>query len=90
MVFKLMLSLIRPGYPFTQTIQENSGLWRSILVIYAAILLATSGLFEPFNDLLQLSPFPANAPEFKSYLALILAFNFGATWYIEVFCQKFE
>ena len=76
------------GNPFTQSIQENQLLWRSIQGIYLAILIVAGGQLEPLNDFLQLAPFPSS--EFQVYLILILAFNFAATWGIERFALMFE
>jgi cation-transporting ATPase 13A1 len=74
------------GHPFTQSIGDNFALWRSIQAVYAVIVIAVGGQFEPLNDLLQLTSFPD--PQFQIYLLVILGFNFAATWSIEKFCQR--
>lgn len=71
-------------------IQDNMMLWRSVQCLYASITLAVSGVLEPLNDLLQLAPFPSGAPEFKSFLMMILVSNLGCTYAIEYFCRKLE
>ena len=43
------------GAPFTQNIQDNPALWRSVQVLYGLTALAVSGALEPLNDLLQVS-----------------------------------
>lgn len=75
------------GHPFTQSIQENTALWRSVQVIYTALLIVAGGQLEPLNDLLQMAPFPS--PIFQASLIGILLFNFGVCYGIEKFCQKY-
>jgi len=76
------------GHPFTQSIQENTSLWRSVLVVYGVLFVACTEALEPLNDLLQLAKFPS--AEFRSCLICILALNFGLTWTIEKTCHRFE
>ena len=78
------------GAPFTQNIQDNTTLWRSVQVLYGAVAVAASGILEPLNDLLQLAPFPSENPEFKSYLMLLLVINFGVAYTVEYLCRKVE
>ena len=75
------------GHPFTQSIQENIALWRSVQFIYAALLIIAGGQLEPLNDLLQMAPFPS--PTFQAYLIGILLCNFGFCFSVEKLCQKF-
>ena len=75
------------GHPFTQSIQENTALWRSVQFIYAALLIIAGGQLEPLNDLLQMAPFPS--PTFQAYLIGFLLFNFGFCFSVEKLCQKF-
>jgi manganese-transporting P-type ATPase len=75
------------GHPFTQSIQENISLWRSVQVIYAALLIVAGGQLEPLNDLLQMAPFPS--PTFQAYLLGILLLNFTVCFGIEKLCQKY-
>ena len=75
------------GHPFTQSIQENVALWRSVQFIYAALLIIAGGQLEPLNDLLQMAPFPS--PTFQAYLIGILLCNFGFCFSVEKLCQKF-
>ena len=78
------------GAPFTQNIQDNSTLWRSVQVLYGLVAVAASSMLEPLNDLLQLAPFPSENPEFKSYLMLLLVTNFVAAYSVEYMCRKLE
>ena len=75
------------GHPFTQSIQENVSLWRSIQVIYAALLIVAGGQLEPLNDLLQMAPFPS--PAFQASLIGILLFNFAVCYGIEKLCHTY-
>jgi cation-transporting ATPase 13A1 len=75
------------GHPFTQSIQENVHLWRSVQFIYAALLIVAGGQLEPLNDLLQMSPFPS--PAFQASLLGILVVNFAACYGIEKICQRY-
>ena len=75
------------GHPFTQSIQENIALWRSVQFIYAALLIIAGGQLEPLNDLLQMAPFPS--PTFQAYLIGILLCNFGFCFSVEKLCQKY-
>lgn len=75
------------GHPFTQSIQENIALWRSVQFIYAALLVIAGGQLEPLNDLLQMAPFPS--PTFQAYLIGILLCNFGFCFSVEKLCQKY-
>jgi len=76
------------GHPFTQSIQDNTSLWRSILAVYAVLFIVCTEVFEPLNDLLQLATFPN--PEFRTYIIGILALNFGLAWCVERLSQKLE
>ena len=78
------------GAPFTQNIQDNMTLWRSVQILYGSVAVAVSGILEPFNDLLQLAPFPSESPEFKSYLMFLLVANFGVAYSVEYMCRKIE
>jgi cation-transporting ATPase 13A1 len=78
------------GQPFTQGISENAMLWNSVRVLYLCIAVLASNILEPLNDLLQMAPFPPNAPEIKSYLALILLSNTCLAYAVEYFCRKLE
>jgi cation-transporting ATPase 13A1 len=71
------------GHPFTQAIEDNKTLYRSIQVLYFILLVVAGGQLEPLNDALQMAPFPA--PEFQAYLVGILVFNFGASCLVERF-----
>lgn len=75
------------GHPFTQSIQENIYLWRSVQVIYACLLIIAGGQFEPLNELLQMAPFPN--PTFQAILIGILLINFGTSFAIEKLCQSY-
>jgi len=74
------------GHPFTKSIQENSPLWRSVLISYGVLLVAATEVLEPLNDLLQLAKFPD--PKFRSFFICLMAANFGCSWMIEKMCQK--
>jgi cation-transporting ATPase 13A1 len=76
------------GHPFTQSIQENVMLWRSVQGIYAALLVVMGGQLEPLNDFLQLAPFPSS--EFQASLLAILLVNFGLTFGLEKAAQRLE
>jgi cation-transporting ATPase 13A1 len=76
------------GHPFTQSITENTMLWRSVQVLYSLLLIVAGGQFEPINDLLQMAPFPS--PQFQAYLLGILIFNFAACYGVEMWSQKLE
>ncbi len=76
------------GEPFTQNIQDNPLLYRSVQAMYAILALVVSGVFEPLNDMLQLEAFPCS--EYQIMLACLLAFDFGACWFIEKKCQTLE
>ena len=78
------------GHPFTQGVTENVVFWNSVRFLYLCLAVAVSGTLEPLNDLLQLAPFPAHAPEFKSYLAIILVGNTALTYGVETLCRKIE
>lgn len=73
------------GHPFTQSIQENVPLWRSVQVIYVALLIVAGGQVEPLNDFLQMAPFPS--PDFQASIIGVLVANFALCYGIEKFCQ---
>jgi cation-transporting ATPase 13A1 len=75
------------GHPFVQSIEDNALLWRSIIGLYACIVVVVGGQVEPLNDALQLSPFPG--ADFQASLLGILLFNFGASYGIEQACRKY-
>jgi cation-transporting ATPase 13A1 len=75
------------GHPFTQSIQENTLLWRSVQGIYASLLIVAGGQLPPLNDFLQLAPFPSS--NFQAILIAILVLNFGVSFAIEKACQRF-
>jgi cation-transporting ATPase 13A1 len=76
------------GHPFTQALNENVVLWRSIQVLYGTFLILAGGQLEPLNDLLQMARFPS--PEFQVVLITILVLNFVICFMIEKLCRKFE
>lgn len=76
------------GHPFTQSIQENATLWRSVQAIYVALLVVAGGQFEPLNDFLQMAPFPSS--HFQGLLLLILLLNFGLNYGIELASRRLE
>ncbi|CAB9527936.1 Probable manganese-transporting ATPase catp-8 [Seminavis robusta] len=51
------------GRPFTENLQENKLLMRSLLACYISLLLCSFEAFPPLNDLLQLSSFPDTTVE---------------------------
>ena len=59
-------------------------------VLYGLIAVAASGILDPLNDLLQMAPFPAETPEFKSYMMLLLVINFVGSYSVEYMCRKLE
>jgi len=63
------------GHPFTQSIQDNTPLWRSVVAIYIVLVIVAGGQLEPLNDFLQMAPFPS--AEFQTTLVLILLVNFA-------------
>ena len=71
------------GHPFTQSIQENIPLWRSVQIIYASLLVIAGGQVEPLNDLLQMAPFPSS--EFQASIIAVLVANFLLCYGIEHF-----
>jgi cation-transporting ATPase 13A1 len=75
------------GHPFVQSIRDNAMLWRSIIGLYAGIIIVVGGQVEPLNDALQLTPFPG--ADFQTMLLMILLFNFGASYSIELACRKY-
>ena len=76
------------GHPFTQSIQDNSYLWRSVQGIYVALLVLAGGQFEPLNDFMQMSAFPSS--QFQGYLLAILLTNFALSWLCEFLARKLE
>jgi cation-transporting ATPase 13A1 len=76
------------GPPFMEDITLNIYLWRSLQVIYIALLIIIGGQFEPINDFLQLIPFPSK--QFQIQFLIILIFNSGGNYLIERICRKFE
>jgi cation-transporting ATPase 13A1 len=76
------------GHPFTQSIQDNYLLWRSVQAIYLALLVLAGGQFEPLNDLLQMAPFPS--ANFQGYLLLILLANFSLSYTVEILSRRLE
>jgi cation-transporting ATPase 13A1 len=76
------------GVPFIQDIQDNYWMYRSVQLVYASLFLATSGVLEPFNDLLQLVEFPD--PLLRTYVILLLIGNFGGCWFVEKFARRLE
>lgn len=76
------------GDPFTQPLRENVYLFRSVLAVYAVLVMVVGGQIEPLNDLLQISPFPNSA--FQVYLLLALVFNFGASYGVELVSRRLE
>ena len=75
------------GHPYTQSIQENVALWRSVQFIYAVLFIVAGGQLEPLNDLLQLAPFPS--PSFQASLIGILLLNFAVCYGIEKLSEKY-
>ena len=49
-----------------QSLQEHRILHRSILALYAVMFLAATDVFEPLNDLIELTPLPSE--EFRLQL----------------------
>ena len=78
------------GEPFTQGISENTLFWNTVRALYLCVAAAASDTIAPLNDLLQMAPFPADYPEFKSYLALILISNTALVYGVEKFCRFLE
>ena len=76
------------GHPFTQAIEDNKILYRSIQGLYLVLLIVAGGQLEPLNDLLQMAKFPS--PDFQASLVGILVFNFAASCLIERFSHRFE
>jgi cation-transporting ATPase 13A1 len=76
------------GYPFTQSIQENQLMWRSVQIFYLLLLVVVGGQFEPLNDLLQLSSFPST--DYQIYLVILLAINTVLCYTIEKISQIYE
>jgi len=74
------------GHPFTQSIQDNFALYRSVQVIYASLLIVAGGQLAPLNDLLQMSSFPS--PQFQATLLAILVLNFAGTFAVEKVSQR--
>jgi cation-transporting ATPase 13A1 len=74
------------GHPFTQSIQENTPLWRSVQAIYAALLIVAGGQVEPLNDFLQMAPFPS--ADFQAAIIGVLGANFALCYAIEKGCQR--
>ena len=61
------------GRPFTENLQENKLLMRSLLACYASLFLCVFEAFPPLNDLLQLSPLPLLTEQERSD-------NAGMSW----------
>jgi cation-transporting ATPase 13A1 len=76
------------GHPFTQSIQENTYLYRSIIGVYVSLLILCGGQFEPLNDFFQMAPFPSS--DFQASLICILIANFGTSFFIEKYCRSLE
>lgn len=76
------------GHPFTQSIQDNAALWRSVQVIYVVLLIVAGGQFEPLNDLLQLAPFPSSS--FQGGMLAVLVSNFVLCYTVEFLARKLE
>ena len=76
------------GHPFTQSIQDNMALWRSVQGMYVLLLVVAGGQFEPINDLLQMAPFPS--ANFQGALLAVLAGNFALAWTVEFLSRKLE
>ena len=76
------------GHPYTESISENKLLWRTVVAIYAVLLVVAGGQLDPLNDLLQMAPFPN--PNFQATLLAVLIANFAASYGIEKLCQKLE
>ena len=75
------------GHPFTQSIQENTPLWRSVQAIYAALLIVAGGQVLPLNDFLQMAPFPS--ADFQAAIIGVLGANFALCYAIEKGCQRY-
>lgn len=76
------------GHPFTQNVQENIPFCRSLQGIYFLIFILLTGIFEPFNDFLELVMLPSIT--FQYLLTIILITNLIFCYSIEKFSQKFE
>lgn len=76
------------GHPFTQNIQENILFCRSLQLLYFLIFILVTGIFEPFNDLLELVLLPSLS--FQYILSIILILDLGLCYGIEKLSQKYE
>jgi len=76
------------GHPFTQSIQENDLMWRSVQVLYVLLLIIVGGQLEPLNDFLQLAPFPSS--DYQMYLIALLVTNTAAIYGVEKFSLLYE
>ena len=76
------------GHPFTQSIQENELMWRSVQVLYVLLLVIVGGQLEPLNDFLQLAPFPSS--DYQMYLIALLVTNTAAIYGVEKFSLLYE
>lgn len=74
------------GHPFTERLQDNYWLWRTVLAVYGLIIVVSGGQIEPLNDFLQVVQFPS-----ASFLVVLLAvfgFNFLCCYSIEHYCRR--
>lgn len=76
------------GQPFTQSINENIPLLRSVQAIYLSIFVVLGGQLEPLNDFLQLVRFPS--PQFQGILLIIMLINFVLAFAVESISRKFK
>lgn len=72
------------GPPFTQRIQDNYGLWYSVIFIYFVIVVAVGGQFEPLNDLLQIGLFKDGQ---RIRILSTFLFDIVGTFFVESLCR---
>jgi cation-transporting ATPase 13A1 len=77
------------GPPFMESLMSHVYLQRSLIAVYATMLIVVGGQFEPFNDFLQLVQLPSEQ-QFQAHFVIILVANIAACFCIERLCRRLE
>eukprot|EP00276_Gloeochaete_wittrockiana_P023948 CAMPEP_0184365734 /NCGR_PEP_ID=MMETSP1089-20130417/150349_1 /TAXON_ID=38269 ORGANISM="Gloeochaete wittrockiana, Strain SAG46.84" /NCGR_SAMPLE_ID=MMETSP1089 /ASSEMBLY_ACC=CAM_ASM_000445 /LENGTH=1238 /DNA_ID=CAMNT_0026707081 /DNA_START=169 /DNA_END=3882 /DNA_ORIENTATION=- len=73
------------GHPFMESISENKPLRNSLLFSAVVTLICATDMFRPFNQALELVPFPTMA--FRNRMVLILIADVGGVYLLELFIK---
>lgn len=74
------------GYPYTQSLKENSLLFRVVIALYFGVAAILGGQLEFVNDFFQMKPFPSST--FQVNIGIILILNFLLSYAIDSFSRQ--